>query len=294
MTAFGLGAMPGTNLEHAADVALSETPLPHLPQLPGRGLGSDLIGRTAALLPIYFDKGPRSWRVTPRPQILTRRAADQMERDLDVLEELWAGKLTSIKVQLVGPWTLSAEIEMANGHRMLSDHGALNDLTDALLEAAQQHVSKVARRFDADVVLQLDEPRLNDIRIGQVPGTTDFDTIGAVRDDDILARLALFGPHLLHTTAPLFRAPWITVNLASLTTSALLDAAGFALEQGHTFAIAAQEPKKVGEIVDKLNIDPTLTKLDVYAEAADTLQATAHNYAKARECDEILQRDFLS
>ena len=51
-TAFGLGPLPGTSFAQAADVVLSESPLPHIPQLPDRGVGSDLIGRTAALLSI--------------------------------------------------------------------------------------------------------------------------------------------------------------------------------------------------------------------------------------------------
>ena len=44
------GPLPGTDLAQAADVVLSESPLPHIPQLPDRGVGSDLIGRTAAML----------------------------------------------------------------------------------------------------------------------------------------------------------------------------------------------------------------------------------------------------
>lgn len=66
-TAFGLGELPGTDLAKAAEIVLGESPTPHIPQLPGRGLGSDLIGRTAALLDIPIDRGPRGWRVDPAP-----------------------------------------------------------------------------------------------------------------------------------------------------------------------------------------------------------------------------------
>ncbi|WIM68658.1 methionine synthase [Corynebacterium breve] len=289
MTAFGLGELPGTNFVEAADIVFSETPLPHIPQLPERGLGSDLIGRTAALLPLHLDKGPRSWIVTRRPQIMTRRAADQFERDLDTLEELWAGKIEQLKVQLVGPWTLAAEIEMPNGHRMLSDRGALEDLTAALREAVENHVADVAKRFGADVVVQLDEPKLPQVLAGRVKGTTDYDTIAKVDPQKVYERLELFGDVLLHTTSPLFDSPWITVDLSSLTTTKLLDEAGAALGQGHRFAIAPMEPKKVGEIVDKLQIDPVVIKIDVYATGG-----RAEDYRRAREVDDILQRDFLS
>lgn len=294
MTAFGLGELPGTSLDQAADIVLSESPLPHLPQLPERGLGSDAIGRTAALLPISVDRGPRSWMVTKRPQILTRRASDQMQRDLDFLEEAWVGKTDNIKVQLVGPWTLAAEIEMPNGHRMITDRGALDDITAALLHTADEHVADVARRFDVEVTLQLDEPRLGDVIAGRLKGTTDYETIRAVHPNDVLERLEPFGDFLLHTDAQLFDAQWITVDLDQLSSGSLLDEAGNALAAGRRFAIAPMEPKKVGELLDKLQIDPKETKLDVYARQASSLSDAARNYAQAREYDEILQRDFLS
>ncbi|MHA2788755.1 methionine synthase [Corynebacterium sp. S7] len=294
MTAFGLGELPGTSLSQAADIVISESPLPHVPQLPDRGLGSDLIGRTASLLPIHVDRGARSWRVTPRPQILTKRSSDQMQRDLDFLEEAWAGRTDKIKVQLAGPWTLAADIEMPNGHRIITDPGALKDMTEALLETARSHIADVASRFDAEVTLQLDEPRLPEIIAGQLKGTTDYETIKAVHQSDILERLEPFGEHLLNTSAPIFGAQWVTVDLTTLNTPKLLDDAGAALGEGHRFAIAPMEPKRVGDIVDKLRIDPATTNMDVYAPPAATLKEAAANYAQAREYDEILQRDFLS
>lgn len=93
-TAFGLGPLPGTDLAQAADVVLSESLLPHIPQLPDRGAGFDLVGRTAALLEIPIAPGPRGWRVAARK----RADADRMARDLDHLEELWHGKVDTVKV----------------------------------------------------------------------------------------------------------------------------------------------------------------------------------------------------
>ena len=180
MTAFELGPLPGTDLAAAADVVLSESPTPHIPQLPARGVGSDAVGRTAALLPLNLDIGPRSWRVTRRPQIATMRARDQFERDLDTLEELWAGKVTELKVQLVGPWTLAAQLEMANGHRMITDRGATRDIADALLHGVEEHRGDVEKRFGVRTLLQLDEPMLGRVRRGAVAGATDYEEIPAV------------------------------------------------------------------------------------------------------------------
>ena len=278
--AFALGPMPGTDLVQAADVVLSELPTPHLPQLPARGVGSDLIGRTAALLPLNLDIGPRSWRVTRRPQIATRRARDQFERDLDLLEELWAGKLTELKVQLVGPWTLAAQLEMANGHRMITDRGATREIAEALVYAAGEHRRDVEKRFGVRTLLQLDEPALENVRGGTVKGTTDYEEIPAVPDERLLAAYEPFGEHLLNTPDPLYAADWFTVNLAG---DFDWDALAGALDRGARIAVPVMEPRDVFNIFDQLQIDPALTTIDVYGEAGRTLLATATKYSAATE-----------
>ena len=50
--ATGVGSLPGTDVGEAAATVVGELPLllPHLPELPARGVGADMIGRTAALL----------------------------------------------------------------------------------------------------------------------------------------------------------------------------------------------------------------------------------------------------
>src|ERR1700678_1637273 len=50
-TATGIGSMPGENPMEAARTVADELPdLPYLAELPDRGPGADVIGRTAALL----------------------------------------------------------------------------------------------------------------------------------------------------------------------------------------------------------------------------------------------------
>lgn len=280
MTAFGLGPLPGTDLASAADVVLSESPTPHIPQLPARGVGSDAVGRTAALLPLNLDIGPRSWRVTRRPQIATMRARDQFERDLDVLEELWAGKVTELKVQLVGPWTLAAQLEMGNGHRMITDRGATRDIADALLHGVEEHRGDVEKRFGVRTLLQLDEPMLGRVRRGAVTGATDYEEIPAVPDERVLDVLGRFGEHLLNSPEPLCGADWFTVDLAGALD---LDALAGSLDRGARIAVPVMEPREVFRIFDRLQIDPAETAIDVYAEPGPTLVATAANYRAAAE-----------
>ena len=280
MTAFGLGPLPGIDLAQAADVVLSELPTPHLPQLPARGVGSDLIGRTVALLPLNLDIGPRSWRVTRRPQIATMRARDQFECGLDLLEELWAGKVTELKVQLVGPWTLAAQLEMANGHRMITDRGATRDIAEALVYAAAEHRRDVEKRFGVPTILQLDEPALENVRGGTVKGTTDYEEIPAVPDERLLEAYEPFGEHLLNAPEPLYGADWFTVNLAGEFD---WDALAGAFDRGARIAVPVMKPRDVFNIFDQLQIDPALTEIDVYAEPGPTLLATAKNYSAAAE-----------
>ena len=275
-TAFGLGPLPGTNVAQAADVVLSESPLPHIPQLPERGVGSDLVGRTAALLPIPVALGPRGWRVAARAS----KDADRMQRDLDQLEELWHGKAGTVKVQLAGPFTLAAEIEMANGHRMITDPGALRDLTDALLEVSEGHRRDVEKRFGASV-LQLDDPRLPDVVAGTLKGTTQFETIRAISEPE--ETLARFGEHLLHTPM-LLNVPWFTTD----PRTADKDALARLLDGGARIAIPAMQPRELYNVFDQLQIDPAATTVDVYAEPAPTLTGTAANYREAREMAEEL------
>ena len=50
-SATGIGSMPGTDPAEAIRIVVDELPdFPFLPELPNRGPGADMVGRTAALL----------------------------------------------------------------------------------------------------------------------------------------------------------------------------------------------------------------------------------------------------
>ena len=63
-SATGVGSLPGTDPLEALRVVFGELPdLPHLTELPGRGPGADLTGRTAALLiDLPVELTPTGWR----------------------------------------------------------------------------------------------------------------------------------------------------------------------------------------------------------------------------------------
>ncbi len=74
--ATGIGSWPGVSARDAAEVVVGELhSLTHLVELPGRGVGADLIGRAGALLvDISIDTVPRGYRITPHPGAVARRA----------------------------------------------------------------------------------------------------------------------------------------------------------------------------------------------------------------------------
>nr|WP_019633089.1 methionine synthase [Actinomadura atramentaria] len=194
-TATGVGSYPGTDVAEALRVVLGECPeLPHLPELPARGVGADLVGRTAGLLvdlPVRVE--PSGWRFADRPGRDTRRALDHLARDLDVLEELAGGHDGPFKVQVCGPWTLAAAIELRNGQRTLRDPGAVRDLAESLAEGVAGHVAEVRRRLPrATVLLQVDEPGLPAVLAGSVPtasGLTRLRPVEAPVAQETLRRL---------------------------------------------------------------------------------------------------------
>src|SRR5580765_935969 len=141
--ATGTGSMPGTDPAEAMRIVLGELPdLPHLAELPARGPGADLTGRTAALLvDLPVENTSTGWRFAARPGRDLSRARGLLSSDLDALEETAGGYRGPLKVQVCGPWTLAATIELARSQeRALADPGAVADLTTSLAEGIRAHV----------------------------------------------------------------------------------------------------------------------------------------------------------
>jgi methionine synthase II (cobalamin-independent) len=181
--ASGVGSLPGTDPREAARLVVGELPdLVHLPELPGRGPGSDLVGRAATnLVDLHVDLQPAGWRLVARPGRDEARGRAALREDLDALEEVTQGYEGVLKVQLAGPWTLAAGVELPRGGPVLGDAGAVRDVTASLAEAAAEHVREVARRVPgAAVVLQLDEPSLPAVLRGSVPTASGFGAVRAV------------------------------------------------------------------------------------------------------------------
>ncbi|WP_076480241.1 uroporphyrinogen decarboxylase/cobalamine-independent methonine synthase family protein [Williamsia sterculiae] len=194
-TATGVGSMPGTDARRAAAIVTGELPLAHLPELPQRGLGADMIGRAAALLvDLPMDVAASGYRLTSRPTGLMRTARDHLSRDLDAMEEAWevAGRHGSrevFKVQSVGPFTLAASVELPGGHKILRDRSAVADVAASLAEGVAAHAAEVARRLGVEVTVQLDEPLVGAVIDGHIRPVSRLDVIDAVPVSDVAETL---------------------------------------------------------------------------------------------------------
>lgn len=243
--ATGIGSLPGTDIAEAQRIVLGElSDFPHLPELPARGPGADLIGRSAAFLvdlPVELYVG--EWRVASRPGRDLRRARDLHKRDLDQLNEQADGYEGPLKIQSAGPWTLAANLSLRLGGRLLRDPGAVRDLTDSLAEGLRDHVADVARRVPgARVVLQLDEPSLPAVLAGTVPTDSGLYTYRAVEESvaaDALRRVihSVGVPVAVHCCAPdvpvgLIRSAGAAAVSLDLTLVHDLDALGEAIDAG--------------------------------------------------------------
>lgn len=203
----GIGSLPGTSPRDAARRVVSELPeLPHVPELPERGPWADMIGRGCALLtdlPTELEAG--RWRVAQRSGRDLRRARALLVEDLDAVEEGWDGYSGAAKLQVCGPLTLAAVLELRGGDPALSDRGALDDITASLTEGVLAHLSDVRRRVPAARwVVQVDEPALSAVTAGAVPRASGWGTVAALTSAEA-------GRYLSQVTSPVSASGAATV-----------------------------------------------------------------------------------
>ncbi|MBM6405428.1 methionine synthase [Phycicoccus sp. CSK15P-2] len=216
--ATGIGSWPGTSAREAVRsvrdllVDADGLGLPYLPETPARGPGADMIGRAAGLLvDLPVDLQPSGWRLVGRPGRDAARTAAFRREDLDELAEAYEAYAGPLKVQVCGPWTLAATLELTRGERVVSDPGAVADLVASLAEGVADHVGDVRRLVPgAEVVLQLDEPSLPAVLEGSLPTASGYGRVRAVDRQVVAAGLrdvlaAHDGPTVVHSCHP--RAP---------------------------------------------------------------------------------------
>jgi methionine synthase II (cobalamin-independent) len=176
--------MPGADPAEACRVVFGELPeLPYLPELPERGPGADLVGRTAALLVgMPVQTTTRGWKLADRPGRDLARASSYWSSDLDAIQERADGYAGSLKIQICGPLTLAASLELSRSSEpALSDPGALTDLAASLAEGLASHAADVRKRIPGGtLIIQLDEPSLPAALAGRVPSASGLNVVPAI------------------------------------------------------------------------------------------------------------------
>ena len=148
-----------------------------------------------------------------------------LDEDSDALEEAWEiaglrGGGRVVKVQAPGPITLAAGLELANGHRAITDPGALRDLAASLAEGVAAHRAALSRRLETPVVVQFDEPSLPTALGGRLTGVTSLSTVPAL-DEAVAGPLLdacvdkVGADVLLHSCAP--ELPWNLLQRSAIS-----------------------------------------------------------------------------
>lgn len=235
--ATGIGSWPGRSAREAVrtvrDLMVDGdgVGIPYLPETPGRGPGADMAGRTAGLLvDLPVDLQPSGWRLVDRPGRDLTRTLALLHEDLDELAEAYDGYIGPLKVQVCGPWTLAATLQLTRGERVVTDPGAVADLVASLAEGAARHVADIRRLVPgAEVHLQVDEPALPAVLDGSLPTASGFGRARAVDPQVVASGLrevlaAHDGSTVLHSCHPRAPLPLLRSTGAGALALDLLDA----------------------------------------------------------------------
>ncbi|WP_025274281.1 hypothetical protein [Haloglycomyces albus] len=267
----GIGSLPGTDPHEAARLVLGELTWPHLPELPDRGVGAEMIGRgVATLVNLPFQRWGSYWQVADGPGTDLSRARDFLERDMDAFGEVGSDYSGPLRVTMVGPWTLASQLWRRSGGAMVADPGAVRDVSASLAEGLGRLLEQLRERVPgATWSLQLDEPTLPSVRSGRLRDESGLGFYRPIDRDVVTARLrdvieAVGVETVLHCCAPGFdlesvsdsgaSAAAVDVTLPEFVEAKGLDRIGEYLDSGRTLlagvvdASVEVDPKRRTEV----------------------------------------------
>lgn len=286
--ATGIGSMPGVSVSDALDIITDTVPdIVYVPELPARGPGGDMIGRTFGLLnkvdsALGVETMPSGYRLVPGEGRVMRRAKSWLAEDIDGLERVAADHSGWLKIQFAGPLSLAASVEPMVGERLISDEGAVRDLAQALIAGIEQTLVELRRRFSqAQWIVQIDEPWIGGALRGEVPTRVGRGSLKPFNQQLTIQLLGEVANAItkdgttawLHSCAsrppfPLMRKiPFdlIAVDFTQMTENEI-NSIGHLWESGRLLGVGFPQmtgsPQMVGEVSEKSVVDIRLALMD--------------------------------
>src|SRR5699024_1481047 len=184
----------GNDNSDALAFAYSELSLPFLPDMSARDPYSTMAGRAMAVIDgLDADISVGRWRLSEGTSIDQRRSGSRLQEDLDILEEYCGQYTGEFKIQIAGPLSLAASVELPRGGLVLADRGASRELAESLAEGISGLIDQVRRRMSgAQLIVQVDEPRAPAVMAGTVATISGYATHSPVevpRADSLLRLL---------------------------------------------------------------------------------------------------------
>lgn len=188
--------MPGTDCRRAAELVESELRAPHLGalvELPSRGHHASLLGRAAAQLSeLYAELTSYGWRLVQRPGADHSRAVSLLGSDVATLSDVRGERAETLddgpgplKLEVLGPVSLAAQLHLRSGEKALIDHGARRDLADSLAAGLAAHIAHVRRSTAAGQIhAAVLEPDYARVLSGDVPTASGYRTIRSLPRDE--------------------------------------------------------------------------------------------------------------
>lgn len=187
--ATGVGSWPGLRclpaVEEITDILQdAHEYLPFIPELPERGPGSDMIGRSLTFAGLAATIVPTGWQHTSRFGAEQHRGISYLTEERDAAAEMFARYEGPIKVQYTGPITLAGSLELRSGASALTDASARADIAQSLSDSLATELSRLKRLLpQASWVVQIDEPLLPAAINGRVPTASGLRHLEALPAD---------------------------------------------------------------------------------------------------------------
>lgn len=144
------------------------------------------------LLPVSrVQLGPRGLQVASTDDLELARLRRQLGEQQALQQEMCASA-PAVCLRVVDPFSLVTILELKNGHRALTDHGAVVDIFAEYQAGILDFLAQIRAAAEQPVAVQVDSRHLDAVISGRVPGTHQFDQLRALPAPDVSQQLLEF------------------------------------------------------------------------------------------------------